>query len=178
MKAGRPAAALHTLMRLKTFSRILFFLCLALLVFGALYLTTSGRLRVVIGYSMQPTYQPGDILLLQPLQGEITPGMVVSYQMTQKLITHRVIAVEGDRLITQGDNNDSPDPWRVPVTAVIGVPVFRVPYLGYVLYFAQQPLGWLVFVILPVLWLVSAEIRSIVSAVRERRAAPRPAEKR
>lgn len=133
---------------------------------------------MVIGYSMQPTYQPGDILVLQPLSGGITPGMVVSYQMTNKLITHRVLAIEDGRLITQGDNNDSPDPWKVPVENVIGTPVLRIPYLGFVLYFAQQPLGWLLFVILPVIYLVGSEIRTIAREVRQRRAAPQPLEKR
>ncbi|NMC53243.1 MAG: signal peptidase I [Chloroflexi bacterium] len=163
-------------MKLKSFSRVLVFFCLALLVLGVLFLTTSGRLRVVIGYSMQPTYQPGDILILQPLREEITPAMIISYQMTNRLITHRVLAVEGDHLITQGDNNDSPDPWRVPASAVIGTPVLRVPLLGHVLNFAQRPIGWITFVILPVLWLVAGEIRSILSALRQRQAAPRPEE--
>ena len=45
------------------------------------------------------------------------------------------------RFRTKGDANDSPDGGLVHYKNVIGVPVFTIPYLGYVANYIQQPPG-------------------------------------
>jgi signal peptidase len=133
-------------MSIKWFATFLLSLSLLAVV---LVLALGGSLRVVVSTSMVPTYWPGDVLVIRPVQGEITPGMVISYQEDDKLITHRVFDVEGDGLITKGDNNLDVDPWRVQGAQVVGRPVLRIPLLGYLIQFIRTPLGWILFVILP-----------------------------
>ncbi len=122
--------------------------------------------RVVVSDSMAPTLRAGDVLWIRPISEPITPGQIVSYNEQGKLITHRVVAMEGDTLITKGDNNREIDPWRVPIEDVIGSPVLRIPYLGYLIVFIQKPVGWLVLVILPAGWIIFDEIKKIIATLR------------
>ena len=127
-----------------------------------LLFSNLGMVRYVVGSSMEPTYKPGDVLILRPGLGEITPGMIVSYQAQNRLITHRVIAVQGESLITQGDNNPEPDPWMVPIDTVVGTPAMRIPLLGYLVHFIRQPIGWTIFVLVPVGVIILGEIKKIL----------------
>lgn len=125
-----------------------------------------GPARVVTSDSMVPTLRAGDVLWIRPISGAITPGQIVSYNEQGKLITHRVVAIEGDTLITKGDNNREVDPWRVSTEDVIGSPVLRIPYLGYLIFFIKKPVGWLVFIILPAGWIIIDEINKIIATLR------------
>lgn len=125
-----------------------------------------GPARVVVSDSMAPTYRAGDVLWIRPLSEPITPGQIVSYVQQGKLITHRVVSVEGDMLITKGDQNQEVDPWRVSVADVVGSPVLRIPYLGYLIAFIKKPAGWLVFIILPAGWVIFDEIKKIRATLR------------
>ena len=65
-------------------------------------------------------------------------------------VIHRVIggnASEGYQ--TQGDNRETPDPWRPVPADILGRKVFRLPKLGIVLQALKTPLA---FAILAVLW--------------------------
>lgn len=131
-----------------------------------LTLTLTGMLRVVLTGSMEPTLHPGDVILMRPPFGEIKPGMIVTYQVERRPITHRVVEVRGDMLVTRGDNNDKNDPWLVPVSKVIGVPLVSIPYLGYVFEFIRQPLGLALVVFVPCAVLLGFELRSLVRNLR------------
>lgn len=125
-----------------------------------------GPARVVVSDSMAPTLRAGDVLWIRPISGSIAPGQIVSYHIQGKLITHRVVALEGDALITKGDNNQEVDPWRVSVAEVVGSPVLRIPYLGYLIVFIKKPIGWLIFIVLPAGWVIIDEIKKIITTLR------------
>jgi len=129
-------------------------------------LRVLGPARVVVSDSMAPTFRAGDVLWIGPVSGPIVPGQIVSYVQQGKLITHRVVAIEGDRMITKGDNNREIDPWCVTAADVIGSPVLRVPYLGYLIVFIKKPVGWLVFVIFPAGWIIFGEVKKIIMTLR------------
>jgi signal peptidase I len=115
---------------------------------GALILAAVGAPYVVVSPSMEPTINTGDLFWVRPVDGEIRPGMVVTYRMNGRIITHRVVAAQAETLATQGDNNLSADPWSVPRSAVIGVPVFRLPYLGLFIDFARRSTGGVLLALL------------------------------
>ena len=54
-------------------------------------------------------------------------------------VYHRVVDRLGEQLVFRGDNNSSPDPWRLGSEDVIGREVLRVPNLGWLLHYAGQP---------------------------------------
>ena len=150
---------------------LLSLLLLSLLLLALAALTLLGPARVVVSDSMAPTYRPGDVLWIRPLSGPLAPGMVVSYDFQGKLVTHRIAAVQDGQLVTRGDNNQEVDPWRVPLSSVVGTPVLRIPYLGYVLFFLKHPAGWLLLVFLPALLIVLGEVRKIVVTLKASKAA-------
>jgi signal peptidase len=129
----------------------------------------QGRLLIVLSQSMSPAINAGDAILLQPIRGEITPGMVVSYEHDGKLFTHRVVEVNGDSLRTKGDQAHSEDPWTVPVAEVVGTPLMRFPYLGFVLQWMREPMGWVLLVALPAAIIVADELRIIAGILRQGR---------
>ena len=62
--------------------------------------------------------------------------------------THRIVEVLVDekdpetiRYFTKGDANDSPDGSSVHYKNIIGMPVFTIPYLGYLSNYIQSPPG-------------------------------------
>lgn len=132
-----------------------------------LFLSVNGMLRIVMTNSMAPTYRAGDVILLRMHPQDVQPGMVISFEQNNRLITHRVVGVEDGEYITQGDNSSSPDPWRVAPFSVVGAPVLRLPYLGHVITFVRQPAGWFLLVILPAILIVAGEVRTIYRKSRQ-----------
>jgi signal peptidase len=140
-----------------------------LIIVGALLFL--GPARIVVTDSMAPSLRAGDLVFLRPTGKVINPGTVVTYDFQGKLITHRVVEVAGDMLVTKGDNNQEVDPWRVPFSEVVGVPRVRIPYGGYLLEFVKSPLGFLVLIVLPACWIIVIEARKIADNLRDSQAA-------
>ena len=74
------------------------------------------------------------------------PGQIVAfaYQDPEKgeiTITHRVVSLEGDVLVTKGDAMESNDPFRVERERVRGVFLFKIPLLGYAARFIHSDRG-------------------------------------
>jgi len=95
----------------------------------------------VLTGSMRPTYAPGTMVVVRPVDAaRISPGDVVTYQIASgrpEVVTHRVVAVgvgaDGERtLTTRGDANSSPDPEPVRPVQLRGTVVYAVPVLGWV----------------------------------------------
>jgi signal peptidase I len=134
---------------------------------GALILALVGAPYIVVSPSMEPTINTGDLFWVRPVEGEIRPGMVVTYRMEGRIITHRVVAAEAETLVTQGDNNWAADPWSVPHSAVIGTPALRLPYLGWFIDFARRSTGGVLFALLLPGVLIAGEVVRLVYDRRE-----------
>ncbi|WP_052696205.1 signal peptidase I [Palaeococcus ferrophilus] len=119
-------------------------LVLLLLVSPALiFLAYVPRLTpmVVLSGSMVPLFNPGDIVLLERVNGsEVHVGDVVAFRPPgardeNTFVTHRIVGIveeNGTRYFrTKGDNNEDEDPFLVPGENVYGKAVFSLPYLGY-----------------------------------------------
>lgn len=94
----------------------------------------------VLTGSMEPTYPPGTLVVVKPVEPEtIGVGAVITYQLESgqpAVATHRVVGVTTYRseplFRTQGDANSRPDQdWVAPVQ-VRGELWYSVPYLGHV----------------------------------------------
>lgn len=131
---------------------------------GFLFLSPDYEAIVVQSQSMVPTFDMGDVIVTGPVNGEIQPGMIISFheERTSGLVTHRVIGFEGGNLRTKGDATEDPDPWQVPVEAVKGVYLFRVPYLGYLSRFTHTRLGWMALIITPAVLLLMLYLKGIM----------------
>jgi signal peptidase I len=94
----------------------------------------------VLTSSMEPHLPPGTFIVVRPTPIEdIHIGSVVTYQIESgkpEVITHRVIEVRSESngsvsFITQGDNNDDPDPNPVIPEQIKGTLWYSVPLIGY-----------------------------------------------
>ena len=104
---------------------------------------------VVLSGSMEPTLSVGDLLLIHRTDSyEI--GDVVVYQSGGMAVVHRIIAMDGETVTTQGDaNNVADEPFSAEylkgtVTAVI-------PWVGHAAWALKSPAGILLTVVAAVL---------------------------
>lgn len=100
-------------------------------------LTTGWRPVVITSDSMQPTIRAGDVLLVDDHpDGLLAQQAVVTFTRDDgTTVTHRVFGLEGERYVTKGDANPTPDAERVEPDAVTGVGRLIVPLVG-------MPLVW------------------------------------
>ena len=133
-----------------------------------LYFSPGYDLRLVRSESMKPAINMGDLIITGPLNGpingEIKPGTIVTYEYSKGLITHRVQSIDGTTLVTKGDAVEDTDSWSVTLSDVRGVYLFRIPYVGYVTSFVQTKLGWFLAIIIPGALLVGWLAKDIVKA--------------
>ncbi len=120
---------------------ILSWLLLALFVVALWPAVWGGITGVTIvdGQSMEPVYSSGDVVLTLRMPSYAV-GDVISYQVPAGQngaggrVIHRIIATDdsGDKPVftSQGDNNDSVDPWKFGTADVMGQAMLRLPGLG------------------------------------------------
>jgi signal peptidase len=145
-----------------TIGGVLFGVCMAVTVpffFGIKSLT-------VLSGSMEPTIHVGDIVVVRqisPLDARV--GDVVTFRdPTERdtLITHRVRMMSAaDGVVsfeTKGDANTTVERWKIGTNGTIGLVMYRVPKLGYALFYVHGPLGRLLLVVGPALLLGVYEI--------------------
>ncbi len=82
--------------------------------------------------SMEPVIEPGDLVLVAPLDGSPQPGTIVAYTDPQSgsVVVHRVVDTSGGMFVARGDANEAPDP-PAPLEAILGRVALRVPRLGW-----------------------------------------------
>ncbi len=80
------------------------------------------RCFIYNGPSMLPTFRPGQLLFVRPLEQAPAAGdvLVFSYPSRNRNIVHRLVSISGAQLITRGDNNLRYDAFQVQVEQVIG----------------------------------------------------------
>jgi len=147
-----------------TFAAIL---AVVVICFVFISLHPDYNLRVVLSESMTPTLKLGDMVLTgppdSPIAPEIESGAIITYKLGKEMVTHRVVAVEGDNLVTRGDAAEEADPWPVTMEDVDGVHIFTIPKIGWIISFARSSkLGWFTLIILPATVLVALFAKEIV----------------
>ena len=140
--------------------------CLILAGLAFIYFAPGYNLYLVRSESMRPAINMGDLIITSPLNGpingEVKPGAIVTYQRSKQLITHRVQSIDGNTLVTKGDAVEDPDPWPVTVSDVKGIYLFKIPFVGYLTSFVQTRLGWFLAIIIPAVLLIGWLAKDIV----------------
>ena len=100
------------------------------------------RTMTMLTGSMAPAIEPGDVVVSTPIDvADVEVGMVISYHIPiddRRVVTHRVIDVQhaADGTVTvqtQGDANQSPDPWTAVLTGDTAYQMQAVvPEIGHV----------------------------------------------
>ena len=137
----------------------------AMLSFSVLSFAGITKARIVLTQSMEPTINPGDIVLsLNPERLPPKVGDVVTYTGRRfdgtavASFTHRIISGDAKTsFVTKGDNNPAPDTQQPTLADISGVVFYTIPLIGKLL----TPRGLLVLVpSLFGLWLVIDALRN------------------
>jgi len=141
---------------------------LALVVAGLafIYFAPGYDLYIVRSESMKPTINMGDLIITGPPGGlfghKIEPGTIISFKKGKELVTHRILSIDDNSIVTKGDAVDHQDTGSTPISEVKGVYLFKIPKLGYLANFIHSRLGWLITIILPAIVLEFLIIKEIV----------------
>lgn len=142
-----------------------------LLAFSLVPVPGNIEIKVVKSGSMEPAIRTGSIVLIKPSEIYEVGDVITFGPDTASEIptTHRVIAAEGEgasrTYATQGDANNAPDPVVIRPRDITGKVLLTVPYAGYVLDFAKQPLGFALLVGVPAAAIVIEEVGNIVREI-------------
>jgi len=134
-------------------------------------LLNGYEVKIVQSGSMESVLKTGGVILVKKLPAYNVSDIITFVTANSDTpTTHRIIAtelIEGKlHFTTKGDANDSADVGNITVDQVIGKTIFHVPYLGFLLDFARQPLGFVLLIVLPALVVISEETVNIVRSFR------------
>ena len=124
----------------------------------------------VLSGSMEPEYMTGSLIYVRRAKAEeLTVGVPVTYKMESGIIvTHRIVEVIYDednptsvKYRTKGDANDTSDS-PIEASNVIGIPVFDIPFLGYITHFVQNPPGIYIAIIAIALLIIFAFLPDVL----------------
>lgn len=128
------------------------------------------QIKTVLSGSMEPEIQTGSIILNKKTNSEtLKEGDVVTFLTEENiLVTHRIIEVVGNEYITKGDNNSGKDVQPILPQNITGKYTgITIPYVGYVLNFANTNVGSALLLVLPGLYLVGYSIRIITRSLKQ-----------
>ena len=100
---------------------------------GTTYVSTHG-------ISMEPHFHTGDLAILRSAAG-YSVGDVVAYrsETLNTTVMHRIVAMDGDRFVIQGDNNDWLDADKPAKGEILGKLFVRIPQGGKALAAVRSP---------------------------------------
>jgi signal peptidase len=132
------------------------------------------QMFVVVSGSMSPSFDTGSLVFARSMDPmAIEAGDIITFKGASNnsmLTTHRVVHVNtegGLNFTTRGDANNVNDPNPVPADRVVGKVHGSVPYLGYVLGFAQTRQGLILLIFIPGLLVIVYELRNILKYMVE-----------
>jgi signal peptidase len=124
---------------------------------------------------MEPAIPLGGLVIVKPTEGYVKDDVITfrSEADPKQTVTHRIVEIVEDEDLkrisykTKGDANEEADRELVDSRRVIGRVVYTVPYLGYVVSFAQTQVGFVVLVVIPATIIIYSELLKIKSEVGE-----------
>lgn len=147
--------------KVKAIIRITLLVIVALLIGVNIYALNASRLvgntvpmpfgvgaAVVLSGSMEPELSVGDLLIISERESYEIDDVVV-YQDSGMAITHRIVSLADNEIITRGDANNTDD---APISReqIKGEVVLSIPFVGYIVNAVKTPIGTLVILALAI----------------------------
>lgn len=153
-------------------STLIFVVLIALA--GVLFVPKMFNIQptAVLSGSMEPAYHVGSLIFVDYgfSQDEIDVGDPITFKISEDtLVTHRVVEIdENGEYITKGDANETNDGGTVNISNVVGIPLFTIPYLGFIATYATTKSGMIVLGTLVVLLILLTFIPDWISSDKEK----------
>ena len=95
-------------------------------------------LEVVSG-SMEPTIHIGDMIIIDTKETNFKENDIVTfYDVNGSFVTHRILSIEGEEMVTKGDYNNTQDE-AMPLSSIVGKFVFRLNGTGKLITAFKKP---------------------------------------
>lgn len=107
---------------------------------------------IVLSGSMEPALSVDDLVIVRKCEAYAV-GDVVVYQSENSMIIHRLIAIDGELAVTQGDANNTADT-PFPMTAIKGKMVGKLSGVGRAVDMIGSPAG-VTIALLAAAWLLA-----------------------
>ena len=123
---------------------------------NALPMPLGFGMTVVLSGSMEPELSVDDLLIVVPAD-TYEVGDVIVFQNQRTAIVHRIVAINGEEIITRGDANTSDDE---PITSanIKGRVVCAIPFVGLIINLIKTPVGTILLIGLAV-WLLESSFK-------------------
>lgn len=126
------------------------FICIKVLKQDIATLNGYAILDVVSG-SMEPTIHVGDMIIINTKDDiyEID-DIVTFYDIEGSFVTHRIVSIDEEKMITKGDNNNTEDE-EVSTNKIVGKYVMRMNGLGKLLQAFRSPFVMIMILVIGIL---------------------------
>lgn len=132
---------------------------------------------VIISESMIPSINVYDaVVTVRVKQDQIKINDIITFinseiETAGTPITHRVIGVveteDGIKYRTKGDHNNTEDFALTSPSDVIGKVYLRIPMIGYIQIFMTKPIGWLLVIVLPCLFIIGSDLLRLIGITKK-----------
>ena len=96
--------------------------------------------------SMIPYLEINDIVITKKTN-EYEENDVITFKEEDQYITHRIVQINGETIITKGDANNTNDK-PIKKGVIVGRIILKITGLGFIIYLFSNPIAWiLLFVI-------------------------------
>lgn len=112
---------------------------------------------VVLSGSMEPTLSTGDLIFIKE-RDSYKENEVIVFQDGNIAVVHRIISIDGDYVITQGDANNTPDD-PILMGQIKGEVVGSIPLVGYLVNLIKNPISIILIIGLMVYFLEKSYIK-------------------
>ncbi|MCK4636139.1 MAG: signal peptidase I [Candidatus Moranbacteria bacterium] len=152
---------------------IVIFLALFLIISVVLPKFSYNLFAIKTG-SMEPTIKTGSAVITKSLTEYSKDDIITFNDFNRGLITHRINKViekngKNEKFETKGDDNDNADRELVEKNVIKGKVILKIPFLGYLIMWAKQPLGIVILFLIPAGWLIGGEILKIKKISNKRK---------
>lgn len=136
--------------RMKTLLRVIALSCVGVFLGFNIYLWNARSLTgnalpmpfgfgtaIVLSGSMEPTLSVDDLIIVKA-QEQYAVGDVVVYQSGSMVVVHRIVSIDGETVITQGDANNAAD-GEMHISAIKGRVIGSVKNAGGIVRLLKSP---------------------------------------
>ncbi|MGI6329673.1 MAG: signal peptidase I [Bacilli bacterium] len=138
------------------------------------------RMFTVVSGSMEPKYMIGDVLISKKVNPKtIKIGDTVSYRESEgnlkdQVITHEVVTTSKDEsgkyvFQTRGIANLISDQKLVSENQLYGKVIYKAVLLSFVYRLLNTPMGFFIFIVIPLLFIITSEIIKVLLDKEEQR---------
>lgn len=104
---------------------------------------------VVLSGSMEPAIMVDELIIVKA-EDSYEVGDVVVYQSGSMMVVHRIMDMDGERVITRGDANNMDDS-PVELAQIKGKVIYHIPKVGGVVRILKTPAATLILIVAAVL---------------------------